>query len=106
MSDDIPRGPKGTFLPGQAAVSPGRPKMPEELKVAFRALSADAVNVLRDLVMSDKAKGSDRLRAAEVILDRAWGKVPSAPEDLDAISEARPLAGAAAETLIELLRKR
>lgn len=48
--------------------------MPEELKEAFRAASPRAVEVLKSIMDNDDAKDSDRVRAAEVLLDRAYGK--------------------------------
>lgn len=63
-----PVGTKGyTGNPG------GRPKMPEELKKAFQDRTQDALNTLVD-VMTNSDRGNERVKAAEVILDRAWGK--------------------------------
>jgi hypothetical protein len=50
----------------------GRPKMPEELKKAFQEQTQNALDTLVDVMGS--GKGSERVKAAEVILDRAWGK--------------------------------
>ena len=77
------RGPGKPFLPGQSGNPSGRPKMPEEVKEAFRAASSDACRVLCDIVNDFSAKDSDRIRAAEVILDRAWGR-PVQAVDVDA----------------------
>lgn len=71
------------FKPGQSGNPSGRPRIPEEVKEAFRAASGDACRVLCDIVNDFSAKDSDRIRAAEVILDRAWGK-PVQAVDVDA----------------------
>lgn len=77
------RGLGKPFLPGQSGNPSGRPKIPEEVKEAFRAATGDACRVLCEIVNDFSAKDSDRIRAAEVILDRAWGK-PVQAVDVDA----------------------
>lgn len=74
-------GPKqdqrtGRFLPGNK--SGGRPKMPEELKEAFKKASPKALKVLKSIMADPEAKDADRIRAAEAILDRGYGKPPVA----------------------------
>lgn len=54
--------------------------MPEELKQAFRAASPEALRVLVSILSNDKSKDIDRLRAAEIILDRGYGKPAQAVE--------------------------
>ena len=71
------------WQPGQSGNPSGRPKVPEEVKEAFRAATGDACRVLCEIVNDFSAKDSDRIRAAEVILDRAWGK-PVQAVDVDA----------------------
>jgi hypothetical protein len=51
----------------------GRPKIDEALKKRIRNLTPLAVDTL-EAIMRDGGKPSDRIRAAEIILDRAWGK--------------------------------
>ena len=75
--------PGKPFLPGQSGNPSGRPKIPEEVKEAFRAASGDACRVLCEIVNDFSAKDADRIRAAEAILDRAWGK-PVQAVDVDA----------------------
>ena len=48
--------------------------MPDELKEAFRDYSMDALNTLVTILKDEEAKNSDRIRAAEIILERGWGK--------------------------------
>ncbi len=70
---DKRRDPKtGRFLPGNR--TGGRPRMPDELKEAFRDYSMDALNTLVTILKDEEAKNSDRIRAAEIILERGWGK--------------------------------
>jgi len=72
MSDPlIGRKTDGTFQPGNPGG--GRPKMPDELKKAFQARTQDALNVLVEVMMGGDRNG-DRIKAADSILDRAWGK--------------------------------
>ena len=66
------RGPGRRFKPGQSGNPNGRPKIPEELREAFRAMTPDAIKVLGGCL---KAKSeSIRINAAREILDRGWGK--------------------------------
>jgi len=83
------RNQKGQYLPGTVGTSPGRPKVPEDLKQAFRALSMDALNVLKSIMLNPEARDSDRSKAADSILDRAWGKPAQAIEMSGGITEAR-----------------
>jgi len=69
------------FEPGNK--SGGRPKMPEELKEAFKALAPQALKTLTD-VMNNGSRDGDRVKAAEVILDRGYGK---ATQPIDASLE-------------------
>jgi len=68
--------------PGYTGNPGGRPKMPPELREAIQGHSAKAVEVLAGILADPKARASDRIRAAEVILDRAWGRPVQAVEDL------------------------
>lgn len=80
------RDERGRFVKGHAFPSSGgRPKLPEELKEAFQRASPRALEVLVKIVNDDEAKDADRIRAAEVIFDRGYGK-PRQAVDLDATS--------------------
>ena len=59
--------------------------MPEDMKQAFRALAPDCCRVLCQIVNDKSARQADRIKAAEVILDRGFGK-PVQAVDLDASS--------------------
>ena len=60
------------FGPGHQPVSPGRKPIPEEVKQALIAATPEATKVLLELLHHDDAK--IRIRAVEVIYDRAYGK--------------------------------
>ena len=74
---------KYKWVPGQSGNSKGPTPMPKELRVAFRSYSFVALNILLDLLTCDDH--AVRLRAAECILTRGWGKgeavVPEDKED-------------------------
>lgn len=70
------RGKNGRFLPGNK--TGGRKKMPEGLREMCRTLAPDAIETAQSIMYDKAAKASDRLRAAEIILDRAYGKAPQA----------------------------
>ena len=82
--DTAPRDSKGRFVKGNP-IRGGRPKMPEDMKQAFRALAPDCCRVLCQIVNDESARQADRIKAAEVILDRGFGK-PVQAVDLDASS--------------------
>lgn len=71
------------FVPGKSGNPSGRPKMPEELREAFRAHAPIALKTLVD-VMTTGEKDSDRVKASEIILDRGYGK---ASQPIDATLE-------------------
>ena len=63
------------FKPGKSGNANGRPPIPEDVKEAARALTVEALDTLREC-LRDKS-GAVRVRAAEALLDRAWGKAPA-----------------------------
>jgi len=72
------------FAKGQSGNPGGRPKKTQEevdLIAACKEKTADALNVIQDLMENSK---NDRVRlaAAEYVLDRAWGK-PTQRHDLE-----------------------
>ena len=73
---------KFQWVKGQSGNPKGPTPMPKELRVAFRTYSFVALNILLDLLTCDDH--STRLRAAECILTRGYGKgeavVPDEPE--------------------------
>ena len=57
--------------------------MPEELKADFRACAPEALDTILAILRDGDAPHRDRLRAAEIILDRGYGK-PVQAVDLSA----------------------
>jgi hypothetical protein len=70
---DIARAQHGQFAPGASANPAGRPRIPESLVRAARQHTRQALSVLLKLMRGAKSE-SVKLRAAEIVLDRGWGK--------------------------------
>jgi hypothetical protein len=63
------------FKPGVSGNPSGRPKIPEDIKQAFKDLTWDAIEALRNIVNDDRVTAINaKVRAAEIILERGWGK--------------------------------
>lgn len=82
---EVKRDNKGRFVKGQSGNKQGRQKIPEDIKQMFRSLAPDCCKVLCEIVNDPSARQADRIKAAEVILDRGFGK-PVQAVDLDASS--------------------
>lgn len=70
-------GNKTSFKPGQSGNPSGRPKRTEAEKDALeqiRKLAPDVPELLKSIMQDKKASPAYRLKAAEMILDRAYGK--------------------------------
>ena len=76
MPEKMPenRTKTGQFRPGISGNPGGRPKMPEEFRQLARENSIPALQVVVDILKNPKSANKDKLKAAEIILDRAWGK--------------------------------
>lgn len=73
----------GQFKPGTSGNPGGRPKEDgtvADLKVLARAKTMDAFNAIIEVMDDPTAKPGIRLKAAEMVLDRAWGKAAPAVE--------------------------
>lgn len=68
------RNEKGHFLPGQTGNAGGRPKLPAEFTELAREHTVTALQTVISVLNDTGAKPSDRLKAAEIVLDRGWGK--------------------------------
>jgi hypothetical protein len=65
---------KTSWKAGQTGNPGGRPSIPEDLKQAFKLHTWEALDrLLKILSMDDKSLAGAQVRAAEVILNRAWG---------------------------------
>lgn len=67
------RDSKGRFVKGNRSTG-GRKKLPEELREMCRALAPGAIETAKAIMLDTEAPPRDRLRAAEIILDRGYGK--------------------------------
>ncbi len=68
----------GRFLPGNSGG--GRKPLPEDLRDRFQTAGPEALDMLLAVMRDKKARAADRIRAAEIILDRGWGKPRQAVE--------------------------
>ena len=68
------RGESTQFKKGQSGNPGGRPKVPEEIKEAFKAAAPEALDLLLKLMRDEKEKSEIRVRCAETVLDRGYGK--------------------------------
>ena len=62
----------GRFVKGNTGG--GRKPLPEDLKDAFQLSGREALETLLAVMRDKKARNADRIRAAEIILDRGYGK--------------------------------
>jgi hypothetical protein len=67
------RGKGRPIQKGQVLNPGGRPKIPQEVKDMARAASPQAMQALISILNSDYSRPNDIIRAAEVILNRAYG---------------------------------
>lgn len=68
------------FKPGQSGNPDGRPKIPPELREAARAAAPEALQVLVGIMLNIASREADRIRAAELVLNRAYGTPPASVE--------------------------
>jgi hypothetical protein len=72
------RGANGRFAPGGGSANPGgRPKIVGDVRDLARAHTAEAIATLVEIMRDQNAPAAARGAAANVILDRGWGR-PSA----------------------------
>jgi len=94
--------------PGQSGNPGGRPKMPPELLQRLRDFTPRVIEIWQEIANDTRLKPEPRLRATELIAERAYGKPP---QDLNLGGQpdnpfivARPLAGLTAEQIEEIER--
>lgn len=74
------KGGATRFKPGQSGNPDGRPKLPPELKARARELSPHALEVLAQIMDDEDAAETARIKAAELIINRAYGTPPASVE--------------------------
>jgi hypothetical protein len=62
---------------GQSGNPNGRPKGFDEMRKKAQAYSPEAIERLVEIMRNKKA-GNQAIKACEILLDRAWGRVPFA----------------------------
>jgi hypothetical protein len=77
------------FVKGQSGNPSGKAKTPPEIKEAFTKLVPKAIETLTSILVDPEAKQSDRMKAAEVILDRALGK--AVQQNDISVTDVRPI---------------
>ena len=76
-------GNKTSFKPGQSGNPSGRPKQTKEQKDAMQAireLTNKAADVLERMLEDETTPPAQRLKAAELVLERAYGKAEARVE--------------------------
>lgn len=68
------KAPSSAFKKGQSGNPGGRPKLSEEFKELARSKSVRALEVIIEIAENPLADYTYRLKACEIILDRAYGK--------------------------------
>ena len=72
------RDNKGRFLPGNKGG--GRKPTPKEFKELAENSSVDALETVINILRDPEARHADKIKAAELILDRAYGKAKQGME--------------------------
>lgn len=76
MADSKPevRDKSGRFKKGYSGNPGGMKAMPQEVKEMLKAAAPEAVKLLTDTMHDPKAKIDLRVKCAETVLDRVYGK--------------------------------
>ena len=68
------RGKGRPFEKGQSGNPSGRPKMDDETKAILKAAAPDAAKLMVKMMNDPKIQPKLRMQAAEVVMDRVYGK--------------------------------
>ena len=63
----------------ERAHRPGGKRWEDQMRAELRRASGEALEVLEGIMHGESVKEADRIRAAEAILDRGYGKSAPAP---------------------------
>ena len=92
------RDKSGRFQKGQSGNPEGRKPLAPELRDMLLPLGEKSVNALKSVLESETAKDADKLRAAEIVMDRLLGKATQ-PIVADVHTEEKPV------TLAEMMTR-
>ncbi len=67
----------GRFQPGRSGNPGGRPKSTHSIQELARKHAPEALDVLVQIMLNEKAPPNARVAAANTLLDRAYGKAPT-----------------------------
>ena len=67
----------GRFQPGRSGNRGGRPKATHSIQELARKHTTEALDVLVQIMLNEKAPPNARVAAANTLLDRAYGKAPT-----------------------------
>ena len=70
----------GRFAPGKSGNPGGRPREVGRVKELARQHTEEAVGTLVAVMRNRKSPAASRIRAAELLLDRGWGKAETKAE--------------------------
>jgi hypothetical protein len=70
----------GRFTPGVSGNPGGKPKKIREVAAAARERTMEAIETLTEIMRDAKATASARVSAADILLERGWGKAPQTIE--------------------------
>lgn len=72
----------GRWLPGLSGNPGGRPKEEaDKIRDLARLWTADAFETIVDIMLDKNERGATRLKAADHVISRGWGKVVELKED-------------------------
>jgi hypothetical protein len=77
----------GSFKKGCTGNPGGRPALPAEIRALCQSVTVEGVNILTEIMRNKESRDTDRIKACEIILNRAYG----APEQAITGADGGPL---------------